>query len=106
MKGGVKRLYEVDEQNNIINTYINRESIENKLIEFNKAHFTKAYNTIAYKDKVYNQLQNNQIRDKILSGKIKWEDYDYKDVYNFLKLLKQPSNCNQTNVIPIMTEEE
>ena len=46
------------------------------------------------------------MRDKILSGEIEWEDCDHKDVYNFLKLLKQPSNYNQTNVILIMTEEE
>ena len=36
MKGGIKRLHKVNEDNKIINTYINRESIKSKLIDFNK----------------------------------------------------------------------
>ena len=43
MRGNIKRLYEIDEDNKIKNTYINKESIESKIIEYNAKHFTKAH---------------------------------------------------------------
>jgi len=53
---GIKRIHEVDDNNRIISIHVDRESIENKLIEYNEAHFTKAYETIAYRDKIYDKL--------------------------------------------------
>ena len=70
MRGNIKRLYEIDEDNKIKNTYINKESIESKIIEYNTKHFTKAYEIIAYKDKIYTQLNDNKIRDKILNREL------------------------------------
>ena len=70
MRGNIKRLYEIDKDNKIKNTYINKESIESKIIEYNAKHFTKAHQTIAYKDKIYAQLNDNKIRDKILNREL------------------------------------
>ena len=73
---GIKRLHEVNENNKIINTYVERERIEQKLIEHNKTHFTKAHDTIAYKDKIYDKLRDDRVRDKILSGNLNREECD------------------------------
>ena len=70
MRGNIKRLYEIDEDNKIKNTYINKESIESKIIEYNAKHFTKAYQTIAYQDKIFTQLNDDKIRDKILNREL------------------------------------
>ena len=53
---GIKRIHEVDENNKIINTYVDQESIEDRIIKYNEMHFMKAHNTIAYRDKIYEKL--------------------------------------------------
>ena len=73
---GIKRLHEVNENNEIINTHVERERIEQKLIEHNETHFTKAHDTIAYKDKIYDKLRDDRVRDKILSGNLNREECD------------------------------
>ena len=86
---GIKRIHEVDENNRIISTHVDWESIENKLIEYNEAHFTKAYDTIVYRDKIYNKLRDDHVRDKILAGNLNREECDDERMYQFLKLLKK-----------------
>ena len=81
MKEGVKRLHRVNKNNNIINTYIDRELIENKLIDYNKIRFQKIHDTIIHRDKVYIKLQNNEIGDKILNREIEWDNYNHDNVY-------------------------
>jgi len=88
---GIKRLHEVDEDNTIISTHVDRESIENKLIEHNEMHFTKAHNTIAYRDKIYKKLRDNDVRNRILEGKLNREECDDERMYEFLKLLQRPN---------------
>ena len=43
MRENTKRLYEIDEDNKIKNTYINKESIESKIMNHNAKYFTKVY---------------------------------------------------------------
>ena len=38
-RDSLKRIYESNEENAIVKTYIDRKSIEAKLIEYNKKHF-------------------------------------------------------------------
>ena len=45
MKASLKRLHKVNNQGNIIATYIERDKVEQKLIEFNTNHFKKAHKT-------------------------------------------------------------
>ena len=87
---GIKRIHEVDDNNRIISTHVDRESIENKLIEYNEAHFTKAHNIIVYRNKIYDKLREDHVRDKILAGNLNREECDDERMYQFLKLLKKP----------------
>ena len=48
IRGNIKWLHEINKNNQIVKTYINTTSIENKIIEYNIKHFTKAHQTIAY----------------------------------------------------------
>jgi len=52
----LKRLHEVDQSNNIHTTYVDRESIKTKLIEYNKVHYKKAYDSEIYNNKIYDKL--------------------------------------------------
>ena len=56
MKGSLKRLHEKNEEGNIIKTYIERQSIEDSLIDFNINHFKKVFQTEVYEDKIYPKL--------------------------------------------------
>ena len=57
-----------------------------------------------YKDKIYKILRNDRTRNKILEGKLRRDDCDNEQVYQFLKLLKVPERqrcqCNK-----VITEE-
>ena len=68
MKGSLKRLYEKNEVGNIIKTHIERQSIEDSLIDFNTNHFKKVFQIEVHKDKICPKLQENAIRDKIIRG--------------------------------------
>ena len=106
MKGSLKRLHEVDKEGNIIETYLNREMIEKKLIQFNTKHFKQAQNTNAFNDKIYNKLKNNETWDKILKGALEQNDCICEKTFNFLFLLKQPENFIDTIIYqPINTAE-
>jgi len=83
----LKRLHEKDENGNIITTYLDRRSIEDKLLTFNRDHYRKVLNTNVYKDKIYHKFQDNPIRDKILSGTLDSNEYDNEEVFEFLRLL-------------------
>ena len=69
-----------------------KEDIEQAIFDYNTIHFKEAHETKVYQDKIYRQLQVNEIRDKILDGRLWEEDYDDKEVFQFLSLLKQPTN--------------
>jgi len=52
----LKRLYEEDNDGNIIKIYTKREDIEEQLIKYNKKHYNKVFNTAIYQDKIYEKL--------------------------------------------------
>jgi len=99
------RLHEMDQNQQIIRTHIEKEAIEQAIIDQNKKHFKMAHESNMYKDKVYPLLQQDSVRNKILRGRLVESDCDNKDVFEFLKLLKNPTQCNQPSFKPI-TEEE
>jgi len=88
IKESLKRLHEVNQNQEIIKTSIKKEEIEHTIFSHNLNHFKKNHNTIAYKDKIYSKLQDDKVKDKILNGQLRKEDYDHEDIYNFLKLMK------------------
>ena len=90
----MKRL-EVSNDNTQRNEFIiKRESIEEKIMTFNRNHFKKAHSTPIYNDKIYNELRNNSIRDKILNGNLSRDECDNDNVYKFLKLFRQNGRNN------------
>lgn len=103
---GIKRIHEVDDNNKIIKTYVDRESIEDRIIKYNEMHFTKAHNTIAYRDRIYARLRDDEVRDKILDGRLSESECDDERVYEFLKLLKQPNRRISQKVISIAEWEK
>ena len=92
VKGSLKRLYIVNEKDQIVQTYIDKESIEDNIRKHNIKHFTQAHRTDMYNDKIYVELTNPIIKDKILNGDLDKEDCDSKNVWKFLSLLKKPEH--------------
>ena len=89
-RDSMKRLHKVDNNQKIIETYVDRDSIEKALRMYNTQHFKQAHQSITYKDKIYEKLERDEIRDKVLNGNIRKEDCDDERMYQFLKLLKIP----------------
>ena len=79
-KGSLKRLHIVNEKDQIVKTYVDKESIEDNIRKHNIKHFIQAYRTDMYNDKIYTELTNPIIRDKILNGDLDKEDYDSENV--------------------------
>jgi len=73
---------------------IDREKMENKIMEYNRSHFKKAHNSKVFNDKIYKELRNDNVRDKILNGTLQREECDDDNVYEFLKLLHQNRRNN------------
>ena len=84
----LKRLPRINEDGNIIETYVDKVNIETALAEYNKQHYKKVLSEKIYHNKVYKEIVNDQFRDKVLNGTVTREDCDSGKVYNFLKLLK------------------
>ena len=80
----------------ITETFLDRTTIERKIIDRNHQYYKKVMNTNAYNDKIYNMLQNNTIRNKILSRNLQESNCDNAEVFEFLQLLKD-LNFNITN---------
>ena len=75
------------------------------MINYNKVHFAKVHKSNVYKDKIYPLLQHDYMRDKILKGRLVEEDCDNKEVYEFLQLLKNPSQSMKPVFEPITAED-
>jgi len=108
VKGNLKRLHIIEDNQTISRTIIGKENIEHEIKKFNENHFKQAHQSEMYKDKIYAELENNEIRDKILNGQLTREECDSKNVWEFLKLLKQPSgltNLRQTRHQNITIED-
>ena len=84
----MKRLHKVNDEKKIIETYIDRESIEKEISSYNTKYFKQAYNIIIYKDKIYKCLKYDKIRDKVLNRSIRKEDCDNERMYQLLRLSK------------------
>ena len=104
-KRGLIKVHELDENQKISYIHIGKESIENAIMTHNRKHFSKAHDTKIYKDKIYKQLQQNHMRDKILQGRLVEEDCDNQEVYDFLKLLKNPGQSCKPSFEPIIEED-
>ena len=70
IKGALKRLYKKDKEGKIVKTHLNRQLIEEILINFNTQHFKKVFNTEVYNDKIYKKLEENETRNKIIRGEL------------------------------------
>jgi len=103
----LKRIQKKDEERNVIGEYYQRDDIEREILQYNTHHFTKVHQSKAYKDKIYKKLPINKVRNKILTGRIRRQDFDDENVYEFFTLLKNTNNNNGLNYQynPI-TEEE
>lgn len=88
---GIKRTREVDENNKIIKTHADRESIEDSIIKCNEMHFAKAHNSIAHADRIYEKLRHDKACDKILDGRLNKDECDDERAHEFLQLLKMPN---------------
>jgi len=101
-KDCVKRIYESDENNIITKAYIDRQSIEDRIIEYNTQHFEQAKQSIAFRDKIYKELKKDSMRNKILDGTINENECDDERIYQFLKLLKRQQreewNINENEI--------
>ena len=60
----------------------------------------------AYIDRIHYKLRQDEVRDKVLKGELKEEDYDYAEVYQFLNLLRQDRNQENTKTCKEITEIE
>ena len=101
MKNGLKWLIKRDNEGNIIKSYTNRAEIENKIINYSRNYYKKAFTSPIYQDKIYEQLNNDLIRNKILNSNLSWDNYDSKEVFEYLQLLKQPKHMNVIEFQPI-----
>jgi len=106
VKGNLKRLHIVNENDQIIRTIIDKENIEKTIKEFNEKHFQKAHQSIAYKDKIYAELDRDDIRNKILRGQLEREQCSSEEVWEFLRLLKTPTRQQERIRSDKITKEE
>ena len=86
-------------------TYLDRWSIEDKLLTFNWDHYRKVLNVNVYKDKIYHKLQENPIRDKILARTLDSNKCDNEEVFEFLRLLWKPGFISAKEFESISTKE-
>ena len=84
----IKRVHVVNEASQITKIYVDRESVEKNIINYNKKYLTKANQSEAYLDRIYHRLKNDEIRDRILQGQVSREECDSDKVHKFLKILK------------------
>ena len=101
----MKCLYRINENGNIIEIYLYRETIEKEIISYNKQHYKKVLEMKTFNNKIYQKLQDNNTRDKILAGNMRVEDYNNNKVFEFLSLLKQNSLNGYLPFEPIMINE-
>ena len=95
VKGNLKRLHIVNEEDKIVRTIIEKEQMEKEIMEYNVQHFKQAHNSEIYNDKIYAELHNNEIRDRILNGQLRADECDSQKVWSFLKLLEVPTTLRE-----------
>jgi len=95
VKGNLKRLHIVNENDRIEKTIIEKEQMEKEIMQYNEQHFKQAYSSEMCNDKIYAELHSNEIRDKILNGQLSSEECDSQNVWKFLQLLKVPTTLRE-----------
>ena len=103
--GSLKILHEKDEGMRIIKTHTKRKKIEEEIKKHNTKHFSMAIETKMHQDKIHAKLDDKEIRKKILEGKLKREDCDDKDVFEFLQLLKRLEKAGRTEFRPMEKDD-
>ena len=105
-RDSIKRLHKVNEEQQVVETYADRHSIERELKKHNTIHFQQAHHAIACKDKICKKLRKDETRNKVLNGDTRKEDCDDERVHRSLKLLKVPSRrVRQQRSVEITTEK-
>ena len=74
----------------IIKIHTKRKDIKEEIIKHNTTHFSMALQTKMCHDKTCAKLDDKATRKKTLEGKLKRDDCDDKEVFEFLQLLKRP----------------
>jgi len=97
-RDNLKRIHECNDENVIVKSYTDRQSIEEKIIDFNTKHFMQAHQSIAFKDRIYEKLKRDNVRDKVLKGELEEQECDDARVFEFLKLLKQQNNTERQSI--------
>ena len=105
-KNSLKRLYIQDKEKNNYKQIIERNKIENEILQYNQKHYKQAYESKAYRDRIYEKLSDDRYRDKILKGELEKCDCDYEEVFKFLSLLKQRGDLERTNEYDEISELE
>ena len=97
-KCSLKNIKVIDSGRNVVKEYYDRKSIEKAIAEYNIGHFRQAFESKAYKDRIYKKLKHDNVRDKILSRELDAEECDYRDIHEFLSLLKKSGTDNENKV--------
>jgi len=105
VNGSLKILHEKDEDMRITKSYTKRKDIKEETIKHDTKHFSMAIETKMYRDKIYAKLDDKVIRKKILEGKLKREDCDDKDAFEFLPLLKRPEKAGGIEFRPMEKDD-
>ena len=103
MNSCLKKLIVGDEGGNK-NTTLDRSSIEERIIEINACHFQQAKNAPTFKDKTCDKLTNEVVRNKIMNVTLRRNEYNADELHEFLKLLKQPNDRRNENVVEVSEE--
>lgn len=99
------KVHVVNDNREIVKTYVSKEEIEEQIINYNRKHYTQAHQTKIYQDKIYHKLQEDDVREKILNGTLYAQDCDNREVLEFLTLLKNPNREDTTTFKPITDED-
>ena len=86
-KNSLLKIHVIDSRTKEMKTYYGQKEIESVLIQYNRCHFSKAKKIPVYRDKITKVLHRDEVRDKVLDGKLKREEVDNSNLFNFLKLL-------------------
>lgn len=87
-KNPLTRVNIVNEENEVVNTYIDRKTIEMKVSNFNRDHYCKLKTSPVFWNYDNKHLIDEEIRNKILNGTFKREELTDLNFWKFLKLLK------------------
>ena len=105
VRGCLKRVHKVNEDNKITCTKIGKDEIEEETIKHNRKHFTKAHDNPVHKDKMCNELKRNSVREKILSGRLVEQECDNNNAYEFLRWLAVPNQRRNNTEFKPKSEE-